>query len=231
MSLLIRVLRRPAQVTPACLAALVALAGCQAPPPPPPAVVATTPPADTAVEATAVGEAPAGLSRAPSCPRGVTAMLKNDVTVVFEGSAREKDVCLEEWDGQRHEFFLGFWGDGLAYRGSEQERDAVRSALTGPVGSHASFRPQAGRLWGEATVDHVANPVLLIAGRPRPTVELRQVMHDAHGRENVRAEFLIWVDQATGIPLQRKTVTRMADGSDSAATTWLVQSLSPAAAL
>ena len=153
--------------------------------------------------------------------------LNNGLAVDFQGASQDPDVCLAAWQGEPHQFYLGFWGDGLSYRGAPDERDAVRTALTGPVGTQAAFRPRAARLWGEVTVEHVANPVLLIAGQRHPTVELRQVMHDAHGRESVQAESLIWVDQATGIPLQRKTVTRMADGSDSAATTWLVQSLAP----
>ncbi len=207
------------------IAALAGLSACQ-----PPAAGSLPPdpgtgraPADAALAPALSAAAPAG------CPAGLRAVLSNGLAVQYDGpQARDMDICLARWQGVAHPYYLGFWGDGRTVPQDAQERQAVRAALTGPVGTETSFTAHGGKLWNAVTVTHVADPVLTVAGQPRPTVQLRRVLHDALGRHDVRAEALIWVDQATGIALRRQTITHMADGGQNAVTTWDVRDLAPA---
>ena len=95
---------------------------------------------------------------------------------------------------------------------SEAAREAFRTALTGPVGTEATFDTQGAKLWKRVTVTHVANDTVDVAGGPRSAVELRVVRHDAEGRADVRAETLYAIDRATGVMLRCESVTPMADG-------------------
>lgn len=213
------------------LAAAALLSACQQPgvmetsasatatPPP----RAATPSAADMAQASA--RAAQGLAAVPACADGLTARLQDGLSVQLDGPTNDPEVCQQRWNGQAYQYFLGFWGDGRGFNGGAQERAAVRQALLGPVGTNTSYRPSRGRLWGEVTVTHVANPVLTIGGKPRPTVQLRQVRHDAQGRSTVVAESIVWVDQQTGIALQRQSITHLADGRTTQATTLQVQSL------
>jgi hypothetical protein len=169
-----------------------------------------------------------GITTAPPCAR-LTATLDHGLVVAYEGSApSDPDLCLVRWQNSTHQYYLGFWDDGRTLDALPDERKAVRDALTGPVGTQTSYIPHGGNLWSSGTITHVDNPVLTIAGQSRPTVELRRVLHDAMGRSEVRAESLVWVDQATGIALLCQTITRMANGQQIATTTWQVRALQPA---
>ena len=108
---------------------------------------------------------------------------------------------------------------------SNEARDAVRTALTGPVGTETSFQTQRARLWSRVTVTHVANSVVNVAGEPRPALVLRVVRHDAGGRPDVRAETRYTIDRATGVMLRRESVTPMADGEVTTTTSWQIGSL------
>ena len=202
-----------------CVVGLVAvLGGCAVP-------VAPSGPGTGDAEAGGVGPR-AGLPEPPPCASNATATLDDGLLISFEGSLPDRpDVCVASWQGRPHQYYLGFWGDGHAFNGTSQEREAVLGALTGPVGTQRDFPALGANLWKDVTVTHVANPILIVDGKPRPTVELREELHDAHGRPDVRAEFLHWVDQATGIALRRQTVTQTANGQTIPDTTWQVRSL------
>jgi hypothetical protein len=194
---------------------LTGLTGCQQPSAPPgatPKVAATLP----------------GITTPPACAR-LTATLDHGLVVQYDGSTpSDPNVCLVRWQNSTHQYYLGFWGDGRTLDAPPDERKAVLDALTGPIGTQTSYTPHGGKLWSNATITHVDNPVLTIDGQSRPTVELRRVLHDAMGRSEVRAESLLWVDQVTGIALLGQTITRMANGQQMATTTWQVRSLQPA---
>ena len=108
---------------------------------------------------------------------------------------------------------------------SEAARAAVRTALTGPVGTTASFAAEHARLWHRVTITHVANSVVDVAGKPRPALELRVVQHDSFGRPEVREETRFTIDRATGVMLRRASVTPMADGEVTTTTSWQIKSL------
>ncbi|MCW3474276.1 hypothetical protein [Limobrevibacterium gyesilva] len=169
------------------------------------------------------------LAQPPSCAAGVSAALEDGAVVQFRGGdPRDPDVCLIAWSGRSYRYFLGFWGDGRFGEGTAEERDAIRRVLTGPPGTEASFALTRAKLWGKVTVTHVANPILTVGSRRVATMEIRAVWHDSQGREDVRNEKRIWIDQATGIVVQRQTVTPMANGGVVTNTTWRVVSMQPA---
>ena len=98
-------------------------------------------------------------------------------------------------------------------------------ALTGPVGTEASFNDPDARMWSRVTVAHVDNSVVEVAGQPRQALELRVVRHDALGRPDVRAETHYSIDRATGVLLRSEDVTPMADGGVTTTTGWQIGSL------
>lgn len=108
---------------------------------------------------------------------------------------------------------------------SNAARQAVRTALTGPVGTQTSFEAEHARLWNRVTITHVANSLVTVAGERRPALELRVVRHDANGRPDVRAETRYTIDRATGVMLRRESVTPMADGEVTTTTSWQIGSL------
>jgi hypothetical protein len=59
-------------------------------------------------------------------------------------------------------------------------------------------------------------------------VKLRVVRQDTAGRAGTTAETLYWIDRATGAPLKKQIVIRMADGDVQRATIWDVASLGSA---
>ncbi|MDE2199224.1 MAG: hypothetical protein KGJ41_09380 [Rhodospirillales bacterium] len=196
------------------LALLALLAGCQAPPKP-----------DAGAEARLQG---ARLAAMLPCADGSQATLRNGLVVAYRGSDhRDPALCRLRWNGHDFLFYAGFWGDGRFRPPAPGQREAIAAALTGAVGTEASFPVQGATLWSEVTVTHVASPPLMVGGVARPVVALRMVWHDALGRGEVRAERRIWIDQASGIALRRETITPMASGQDSRVVTWDVASLDP----
>jgi hypothetical protein len=210
---------------PHCLAwltAMIGLAGCVQPP-----AVATGPAAAPAARRAQVSATATAALPVP-CPH-VVATLTTGLVVHYDGAKpADPDICVVRWRGDTHRYYLGFWGDGQSYDGGADERRAVRTALTGPVGTHVDYAAHGAKLWSGVTVTHVADPVLIIDGQPRPTVELRRVLHDALGRADVQAEALLWVDRRTGITLRQQAITHMADGGRMAETIWQVEALHPA---
>lgn len=174
-----------------------------------------------------------GLTAVPPCPTGVTAVLESGHAVHFNGSTEDDAaVCVQTSNGKTYRYYLDFWGDGRFRGGTPEQRHALRSAIMGPVGTTVTFDlPRRSRLalWKSASVTHVANAHLVVAGRARPTVKLRIVKHDALDRPGVTAESLCWIDGVTGIPLKKQVVIRMADGDVERTTTWQVVSLHPTA--
>ncbi len=164
------------------------------------------------------------LDKVPPCEADAAATLSDGIDLRYAGAdPDDPDVCLVSWNGRMHRFLAGFWGAGRIRPASAAEREAIRSAMTGPVGTVASFNDARAKLWGKVTVEHVANPVLTLESGPRQTVLLRLVKHDEHGRAQVKAESLHWIDANTGVALKTQTVTRFADGQQSVATTWQVE--------
>jgi hypothetical protein len=165
----------------------------------------------------------------PPCPTGITALLEGGLPVRFAGAApADPAICVQEWNGKEHRYYLGFWGDGSFIRGTAEERAALRRLLTSPVGTEETFvlpRKTRFSLWKSATVAHVANTSLDVGGKPRPAIELKIVLHDALGRPHVQAEHAYWIDVQTGIPLEKQTVTRLADGNVWRSTNWRVVQL------
>ena len=198
-----------------CLAALAACANAA----PPVAAVAPPSPAQRV----------AGMRTIPPCPDDVAATLTSGLTVHFDGAAADDpDVCIQRWDSRTHRYYLGFWGNGRFREGTPEQRQAIVAALRAPVGTAIQFdlrRKTRLALWGSATVQHVDNERLLVGDKPRPTVKLRVVLHDSLGREAVKAESLYWIDRATGVPLRKEIVTRMADGETWHTTIWQVRAL------
>jgi hypothetical protein len=133
--------------------------------------------------------------------------------------------CLLRWSDRAHPLYFGFWSSGPEAPMSDAARAAGRAALTGRVGTTASFEAERARLWYRVTITHVANSVVDVAGKLRPALELRVVRHDASGRPEVREETRFTIDRATGVLLRRASVTPMADGEVTTTTSWQVESL------
>ena len=163
-----------------------------------------------------------GLAQVPSCEQDATATLETGLVVRYEGAdPADPQICRVRWQRRSRRFFAGFWGSGRYRTVPAAERKAILDALTGPVGTKTTFQDTRAALWGRVTVEHVANPTLTLAGRPRGTVELKIVRHDAFGRPNVRVSEH-WVDRRTGILLKRQSITRLATGEIEPFTTWRV---------
>ena len=194
--------------------AAMMLAGCQMPP----SALAqeTAEPEPTAIVLAAV----------PPCADDLVATLSDGVRVEYDGAdPADRETCLMRWNGRTHRSYAGFWYSGRTGKRSLGERRAIRAAMTGPVGTRAEFDDARAGLWGRVEVEHVGSPVLPVDGARRRTVLLRVVKHDARGRARVRAETLNWIDVRTGIALKKQSVTQLADGSRTAATTWAVERL------
>jgi hypothetical protein len=203
------IIRALASVTTAA-----ALTACQPPPPAPPARTA---------------HSEAGLASVPSCADDTLATLDGGVRVSFEGSdPADADRCLVEWSGRSHPLYFGFWSHDPHEPMSEEARAALRTALTGPVGTQASFETERAQLWKGVTVAHTGNSTATVEGKPRPAIELQVVRHDAEGRPEVRAETHFWIDRATGVLLRSESVTPMANGGVTRTTSWEVGSLQQA---
>lgn len=182
------------------------------------------PPRDASANAAAADNA--GLSAIPDCAADGSATLAEGVQVGYLGSdPDDPNRCLLSWANRSHPLYFGFWSSGPNEGMSDEARAAVRSALTGPVGTEASFNAEGALLWKRVTVTHVANTVVAVAGKPRPALELRIVRHDANGRPDVRAETRFTIDRATGVLLRRESVTPMADGGVTRITSWQIDSL------
>ena len=166
-----------------------------------------------------------GLAQVPSCERNATAILDSGLIVHYEGAdPSDPQVCQVRWQRRSRRFFAGFWGSGRYRKALAAERKAILDALTGPVGTKTIFQDTRAALWGRVTVEHVANPTLTLVGRPRGTVKLKIVRHDAFGRSNVRVSEH-WVDRQTGVLLKRQSITRLATGEIEPFTTWRVTEL------
>jgi hypothetical protein len=204
------------------LLCLLTVAGCQAVPPGGlPASQASNQPPSPAGSA--------GLAEVPDCAAGIVATLSGGVQIGYHGSdPADPDRCLLNWSGRSHPFYFGLWSTGPDVPMSEDARAAFRTALTGPVGTEASFEMQRAQLWKRVTVTHVANTTIDIAGQPRSALELRVVRHDAAGRPEVRAETRYAIDRATGVLLRSQSVTPMADGEVTTTTSWQVDRLTHA---
>src|ERR1700756_1834069 len=127
------------QISLALSAAAVLLlftAGCQAPP--------TS--AVTRADPSRVTDA--GLSPVPECATGASATLADGVQVGYVGSdPHDPQRCLVEWSDHSHPLYFGFWSPGLERPISEQAREAFSTALTGPVGTEATFNDPDARMW------------------------------------------------------------------------------------
>ena len=201
----------------ACLPAalLLTLAACQA-----------VPPGQTAASPATQATTSAGLDAIPDCAADGSATLTEGVHIGYLGSdPNDPQKCLLRWADRSHSLYFGFWSTGPEEPMSDEARAAVRTALTGPVGTEASFDTEHARLWSRVTVKHVANPVVDVAGHHRPALELRVVRHDALGRSDVKAETRYTIDRATGVMLRSETVTPMADGEVDKTTSWQIGNL------
>jgi hypothetical protein len=168
----------------------------------------------------------AGLAEVPDCAAGIVATLSGGVQIGYHGSdPDDPDRCLLNWSGRSHPLYFGLWSTGPDLPMSEEARAAFRTALTGPVGTEASFEMQRARLWKRVTVTHVANTTIDVAGQPRSALELRVVRHDAAGRPDVRAETRYAIDRATGVLLRSQSVTPMADGAVTTTTSWQIEQI------
>lgn len=223
--------RRPLLMRAMCVG-LFALGGCQ------PAMRAPgVAPPDAAKSGEALGDdfaALGSLPATPPCPAHLTAVLASGVAVRFMGSSDDDpDICIQEWNGRSHRYYLGFWGNGRFKHGTPQQRKALAAILRGPVGMTTTVdlhAPTRGALWKSATVTHEANTSLRVGRHKRPVVKLRVVRRDALGRNEVTAERLYWLDRELGIPLRKQTVTRLANGHIWHITTWEVSALRSAGA-
>lgn len=178
------------------------------------------------VSPTTVSAAPTqGLSRPPRCAVGATARLRSGALIHYLGADHsDPQVCLVKWLGHTKRLYLGFWGSGRYRKAPIAERNAVRSALVGPVGTRTGFHDSHAKLWGRITIEHVANPILPLASGSRRSVQLRVVRHDAFGRSNTQVSNQ-WLDRKTGVLLKRQTVTVLASGEQQFFTTWRVTQL------
>lgn len=201
------------------IACLLGLAGCQ-PPPRLPDQASAAPPPPPVTEA--------GLDPGLPCPDGIDATLTTGLLVSFDGGAPDDpEVCLESWDGRAHRFFRGVWGAGRFGHGTPEQRRAILTALTGPVGTRASFplHPRSRRqMWRAVEIEHLPNAIVRVDGVPREAVRLRMVRVGAAGHREVRAPTIWLIDRATGVPLRQDVVTPMADREDRY-TVWQVGSL------
>ncbi len=196
------------------LALAAFLAGCQAAPAHP----------QTSAADLAVPDAPA--VPVTGCPHDRTARLTTGLVVKYAGAdSSNPATCLVTWNGRRHRYVLGVVAKAHGQRISPQEPQAIRTALQGPTGTKAEFEDAQAALWGRVTVEHVADPILMLNGKPRRTVQLRIVRHDARGRSNVRSVTLYWIDVRTGIALRQQVVTEMDDGRSMANDVWRIESL------
>lgn len=176
----------------------------------------------------------ASLPADPPCPDNLTAVLVNGVAVRFMGAeAGDPETCVQQWNGREHRYFLGFWGNGQFEEASAQQRQALSAVLRGPVGMTATVNlpaPTSMALWKSATVTHEANTSLEVGRHKRAAMKVRVVRQDAPGGAEVTAETLYWLDRASGVPLRKQTVTRLADGQTWHITTWEVSALQQASA-
>jgi hypothetical protein len=169
---------------------------------------------------------PVKLSAVPDCPDGQTATLSDGLVVHYSGADRQdSSTCLVQWNGRTHRYLLGVVAKAPRQIVSPGEREAIRTALLGPVGTISEFEDAQATLWGRVTVEHLGDPVLRLKTGPRRTVLLRIVRHDAHGRPNVRAISLHWVDARTGIVLKQQVMTEMDNGQKVTSDVWSVESL------
>jgi hypothetical protein len=181
-----------------------------------------TPPAKTA-GASVDPAGSAGLAAVPDCAAGISATLSDGVHIGYKGSdPSDPDRCMLDWSGRSYTFYFGLWSATPNAPMTDEARAAFRTALTGPVGTEASFDTAGARLWRRVTVTHVANTTIDVAGAPRPALELRVVRHDAEGRPEVRAETRYMVDRETGVMLRSEIVTPMADGDVMKTTSWRI---------
>jgi len=203
---------------------LFALGGCQQ------AVPGADATNGTEAEVAAKGSLPAD----PPCPDNMTAVLASGVAVRFMGAAAgDPETCVQRWNGREYRYFLGFWGNGRFQQASPQQRQALAAVLRGPVGMTTTVRlpaPTEMALWKSATVTHEANTSLEVGRHKRPVMKVRVVRQDAPGGKDVTAETLYWLDRASGVPLRKQTVTRLADGQTWHITTWEVSALQAASA-
>jgi hypothetical protein len=169
----------------------------------------------------------AGLGTIPGCATDASATLADGIQVGYLGSdPNDPQRCLLRWADRAHVLYFGFWSSAPEAPLSEQARAAISTALTGPVGTEASFETDRARLWSSITVAHIGNPLVEVGGQQRPALELRVVRHDALGRPDVRAETRYTIDRATGVLLRSESVTPMADGEVSTITSWQLGRLS-----
>src|SRR6202012_185749 len=112
-------------------------AGCQAVPVPAP---------NSPGSAVATGDA--GLNSVPDCAAGASATLKDGVRIGYLGSdPNDPQRCLLEWSDRSHPLYFGFWNLDPNEPMSDEARTAFRAALTGPVGTEASFAMDRALLW------------------------------------------------------------------------------------
>lgn len=185
--------------------------------------------ARTTPGASQAATAPSPMPPPDACADDLTATLRNGVVVRFQGAAPDHPaLCVQSWNGREHRYVLGFWGSGRARAATPGEQQAIRTALSGPIGTKASFRMHSGdrrlALWNRATITHVGNAEISIDGRPRPSIALRVERHDALHRPGADAESMIWIDCATGIPLRKEMVVQSEEGIERY-TTWEIRSL------
>lgn len=192
------------------LALAAFLTGCQAPPSSSQPALAADPPSAPVAD----------------CAHDRTARLTTGLVVEYAGADMANPAaCLVTWNGQPHRYVLGVIPKARGQHISPQEPEAIRTALQGPPGTTAEFEDEQATLWGRVTVEHVGDPVLTLGGKPRRTVQLRIVRHDARGRPEVRSVTLYWIDVRTGIALREQVVTEMDDGQTIADDVWRVESL------
>jgi hypothetical protein len=161
-----------------------------------------------------------------TCSDGLKATLRGQLEVEYLGShSADPDLCVVQWDGKPHYYYLGFWNLDRADKLTPHEQAALRRVLDGPAGTQVEVDAGSGRLWRAASVAHLADPVITLDGQRRATAEIRVVRHDALRRPGVMAETRYWIDRATGIVLRSAVVAHLADGTEQATTTWEVESL------